>query len=84
MKASPEFLKFLNIVVDNCPLGDQRGVLSDFSQTCADYVADNPYRCYPDISSYVSKSCCGSCAAIHTGVQGVYLCIFSFYVLLIT
>ena len=65
-----------NVIVDNCPLGDQPGVLSDRSQTCADYVADNPYRCYPEISSYVSKSCCESCAAIYTGVQGVLLCIF--------
>ena len=68
-----------------CPLDDQPGVLSDFSQTCADYGADNPYGfliylAIPiKLASYTNKTCCGSCAAIHTGVQCVLLCIlFSF------
>lgn len=55
------------LVPDNCPLGDQPGIISPYAATCSAIITTSPSRCYG--SSFV-KNCCESCASIYTGIKG--------------
>ncbi|XP_064597507.1 A disintegrin and metalloproteinase with thrombospondin motifs 5-like [Liolophura sinensis] len=54
-------------VPDNCPHGDQPGVLTSINNTCAEATQANPSLCY---QSSHNRRCCQSCNAIRMSVTG--------------
>ncbi|XP_045177705.2 uncharacterized protein LOC123537879 [Mercenaria mercenaria] len=49
---------------DNCAIGDRPGLFDNTGKTCAQYIADDPAKCYGD---YTGGNCCESCNSKRTG-----------------